>query len=177
MDNPQKEQLQDPKWSILEDGNGYQVLAQGGLPFVDSSGRRCVKFKIIPDGLVRNRYNLRRGAELDENTGAMFITFLEIDLIPLNIYDDSNRKWLYTKTFKHEITPLSEREIFYKQKNESYEQQVLLLQAKVIKLNEELKLATLQTAKYLTQGVEVFERSTGVVASMMNKKDKEDKNG
>ncbi|MEK6878431.1 MAG: hypothetical protein AABY22_02425, partial [Nanoarchaeota archaeon] len=70
MDNPQKEQLQDPKWSILEDGNGYQVLAQGGLPFVDSSGRRCVKFKIIPDGLVRNRYNLRRGAELDENTGA-----------------------------------------------------------------------------------------------------------
>jgi len=176
MDNPRKELLQDPRWSILEDGNGYQVMAMGGMPFVDNSGKRCIRFKILPDPLVRNRYNLRRGAELDENEGTMFFTCLEIDLIPLNLYDDANRKWLYVKTFKHEQTPLSERESFYKQKYQSYEQQVLLLQAKVIKLNEELQMAALQPGKYLKMGAEVVEASAGAIATAIKKKEDE-KNG
>lgn len=177
VDDPEKEIMLDPQRGILQDGNGYQVMLMGGMPFVDNNGRRCVKLKIFPDNIVRKRYNLRRGAELNENDGTMFIICLEIDVIPLNPYDDSNRKWLYVKSFKHDATHVSDRESFLKNKLNTYEHQVLLLQAKVIKLQEELNLATLQTGKYLSQSGELIEKSATAIATAIKKKDEEGKNG
>ena len=175
MDDPQRDVLLEPKNAILQDGNGYQVMIFGGMPFIDSAGRRCIKFKIFPDNIVRKRYNLRKGAELDDTDGTMFITCLEIDIIPLNPYDDANKKWLYVKRFKHDTTNVSDREMFLKGKLNFLDKQVLLLQAKVIKLQEELNLATLQTGKYLSQSAEVIEKSAGAIATAIKKKEEEGK--
>lgn len=176
MDNPQKEIMLDPRWSILEDGNGYQVLSLGGMPFVDKDGRRCIKFKVKPDQVVRKRYNLRIGigGELDDDEN-MFIICLEGDIIPMNLYDDVNKKWLYVKSFRHEDTNLSEREIFLKRKLDTFEKKVNLLDAKCIKLQEELKLATLQTEQYLSRAGELIEKSAGAIATAIKKKE-DDKN-
>lgn len=173
MDNPDKEIMLDPRWAILQDGNGYQVLLLGGMPEIDKTGRRCIKFKIKPDNVVRKRYNLRMGAELDED-GNMFITCLEVDIVPMNIYDDVNKKWLYVKSFRHEETPCSEREMMLKRKLDTYEKRVNLLDAKCIKLQEELKLVTLQTDQYIAKSQEVWEKSAGSMINAINKKKEEE---
>lgn len=174
METPEKDIMVEPKWSILEDGRGYQVLSVGGLPFVDKDGRRCIRFKIKPDDIVKKRYNLALGKELDE-MGNMFFAVLESDLIPLNVYDDANKKWIYVKSFKHEQTDLSDREDFLKRKLAFAERRILLLEGQIIKLSEQLELAKLETGKYVSQASEVFEKSAGAIAQAIRKSDDEKK--
>jgi hypothetical protein len=156
--NPEREILLDPRWSILEDGLGYNVLVIGGMPGLDIDGREVVIFTIKPDEIVRKRYNLRRDIELDMN-GNMKLTVLKLDLIPLNMFDDANKKWLYTKTLRHEPTELSEREINLQKKLNMKDRRILLIEAENIRLQEQLEIARTNPAKFIKQGAEVFQES------------------
>lgn len=159
MEDPEKEILLDPKWSILEDGLGYNVLVLGGMPSLDLEKREVIIFNIKPDDVVQKRYNLRRGIELDSN-GNMKLTVLKTDLIPLNMYDDANKKWLYTKTLKHEPTELSEREVILQKKLNSKDRRILLIEAENIRLQEQLEIARTNPAKFIQQGAEVMREVT-----------------
>jgi len=107
--DPQREIMVDPKWSILMDGNGYNVMSTGGLPGVDRDGTEIITLMIKPDDIVRKRYNLRGEQEVNQQGNTKLIV-RKIDLIPMNLYDDANRKWLYVKDFNHNDTDLSLRE-------------------------------------------------------------------
>lgn len=169
--DPEKEVMLDPRWSILEDGLGYNVLVLGGVPGHDVEGREIVTFLIKPDDVVRKRYNLRRDVELDNN-GNMKITVLKIDLIPLNMYDDANKKWLYVKNLKHEETELSQREINLKNVINFKDRRLLLLEAQILRLAEQLELAKNNPAKFIKQGAEVFQESAKAFSDLI-KKDKD----
>src|SRR3990167_3470426 len=108
-EQPEKEIMVDPKWPIFVDGLGYQLLNTGGMPGIDKDGREIIIFTLIPDEVVRKRYNLRRGVEVDE-LGRFKLIVLEKDIVFLNPYDEANRKLLYVKTLRHERTNISERE-------------------------------------------------------------------
>lgn len=158
-EQPEKEIMVDPRWSILEDGLGYNVLVVGGMPGIDTEGREIVTFTIKPDEIVRKRYNLRRDIELDMNGNMKFIV-LKSDLIPLNMFDDANKKWLYTKNLKHESTELSEREINLQKQINTKNKRILLIEAENIRLQEQLELARTNPAKFIQQGAEVMREVT-----------------
>ena len=170
-EEPQKEIMLDPRWSILEDGLGYNVLVVSGVPSIDSDGREIVTFIIKPDETVRKRYNLRRGIELDDN-GNMKLNVLKIDLVPLNMYDDANKKWLYVKSLKHDNTTLSQREENLKSVLESKIRRILLLEAETIRLAEQLEIARTNPVKFLQQYKDVFHESAKALAEISMKKDK-----
>jgi hypothetical protein len=168
VENPEKEIMLDPRWGVIEDGLGYNVLVTGGMPSVDKEGRAIVILTIMPDDIVRKRYNLRRDIELDSD-GKMKLIVLKTDLIPLNMFDDANRKWLYTKSFRHEPTELSDREVFLQKKLNTYERKVLLLEADVLRLQEQLEIARTNPAKFIKQGAEVFQESAKAFSEMMKR--------
>ena len=167
-ENPEREIMIDPKWSILEDGLGYNVLVIGGMPKIDGEGRECITFTIKPDEIVRKRYNLRRDVELDINGNMKFIV-LKTDLIPLNMFDDANKKWLYTKSLRHEPTELSEREVFLQKQINTKDKRILLIEAENIRLQEQLELARTSPAKFIKQGAEVFQESAKAFSELMKK--------
>lgn len=168
-ENPEKEIMLDPKWSILEDGLGYNVLVVGGVPGIDKDGREIVTFTCKPDEVVRKRYKFRIGVEIDPETNNMKIICLKQDLIPLNMYDDSNRKWLYVKTFRHEPTELSNRESNIKIELNRMAKRILLLEAENIRLNEQLELARTNPAKFIKQGAEVFQEAMKGITELTRK--------
>lgn len=170
-EQPEREIMLDPRWSILQDGLGYNVLVVGGVPGIDKDGREVVIFTIKPDETVRRRYDLRRGREVDQETGNMRLIVLKKDLIPLNVYDDANKKWLYTKTLKHDPTDLSKREENLKSTIEVKERRILLLEAENIRLQEQLELARTNPAKFIQQGAEVFREAAKGIAELTKKKD------
>ena len=161
----------DPKWSILEDGLGYNVLVVGGLPSIDSEGREIVEFTIKCDDVVKKRYNLRRGLELNDQDN-MKIIVLKGDLIPLNMYDDANKKWLYVKSLLHQPTEMSQREANLKTVINVKDKRILLLEAENIRLNEQILLFRTNPAMAAAQGAEVFEKSAKVVADLMRPREK-----
>jgi len=155
---PEKEIMIDPKWSILEDGLGYQVLVVGGMPHKDRDGRDCIVFTIKADDKVRKRYNWRGGQEVDE-LGNTKITIAKIDLIPLNLYDDANKKWIYVKSFMHEETDLSNREKVLKLEMERLRRENAQLDAENIRVNEINELIRTNPGKYISMGSEVFQKA------------------
>jgi len=167
-ENPEQEILVDPQWSILEDGLGAQVLAFGGVPFVDNQNRKCIKWRVKPDDYVKKRYKLRMGEELDAQGFWTIITQVA-DLIPLNIYDDANKKWMYTKSFRHEATDLSQREEQLQSKLDFAGKKILLLQGQVIRLTEQLDDASLNTGKVLEQSAQIAEKYSNITATAISK--------
>lgn len=167
---PEKEIMLDPRWSVLEDGLGYQVLIVGGMPGVDREGREVVHFTIKPDEIVRKRYNWRRGVEVNENGNVKFIAAKD-DLIPLNMFDDANKKWLYEKTFNHQSTELSKRWDELKKRIQIFERKLWLLEADNIRLNEQLELARLSPGKWIKEGTEVYEQVSKSFADLTRKKE------
>lgn len=171
QDNPQKDILLSPQWSILQDGLGYNVLSIGGLPKIDSDGREIVEFTVKVDDIVKKRYNLRRGIELNEQDNMKLIV-AKIDLIPLNMYDDANKKWLYVRSLLHEPTELSKREENLKILLNVKEKRILLLDAENIRLNEQIMLFRTNPAMAAAQGAEVFEKTAKAVADLIRPKEK-----
>ena len=168
--DPEKEIMVDPRWSYLQDGLGYTVLVVGGMEGTDKDGVEIVTFTIKPEDLVRKRYNLRFGKEIDINGNMKFIA-AKRDLIPLNVFDDANKKWLYVKNFLHEPTDLSRREEELKRQLEISERKTLLLEADNLRLNEQLELARLNPGKFIKEGTEVFEQVSKAYSETMRKKD------
>lgn len=171
IEDPEKNIMLSPSWSILEDGLGYNVLVIGGIPKVDKEGREIVEFMIKVDDVVKKRYKLRRGVELSESD-TMKLTVLKIDLIPLNMYDDANKKWLYVKSFANETTEVSKREENLKAVMNVKDKRILLLEAENIRLNEQIMLFRTNPAMAASQGAEVFEKTAKAVAELMRPKEK-----
>ena len=169
MDNPDTNILIEPRWSILEDGLGYNVLVVGGIPKLDRDGREVIEFTVKVDDVIKKRYNLRREKELNEQD-TMKIIVLKQDLIPLNMYDDANKKWLYVKSLLHEPTELSKREENLKTVINVKEKRILLLEAENIRLNEQILLFRTNPAMAAAQGAEVFEKTAKAVADLIQRR-------
>jgi len=170
--NPQEEIMLDPTWSILEDGLGYRVLLTGGVPGIDKDGREIVNLSIKPDAIVKKRYNWRFGIEVD-NQGNVKLIVLKDDLVPLNLYDDANRKWMYVKSFSHDETNISKWQEHIRKELEVEKRKGLLQDAVIIRLSELLEIAKTNPAKFLKDGMEVYQESLKGLADIINKK-KED---
>src|SRR3990167_3904459 len=105
-ENSAKDIVREPQWSMLTDGLGYNVLWGGGITTINKDGEEIVEAIIKVDDTIKKVYNWNREKELDEHDNMKW-TAKKIDLIPLNIYDDANRRWLYVKTLLHDPTDLS----------------------------------------------------------------------
>lgn len=166
--NPEQDILVDPSWPILFDGHGYDALLVGGIPSKDQEGRKIITLNIKPSSRARKRYDIQPSKDLDPN-GNMKLLVLEIDIFVLNPYDKANERWLYVKSFRHEETTMSEREKNLKYELRRMENRVLLLEADVIKLNEQLKIAKTNPTKYYQESLELLQSAGKIVADITNK--------
>lgn len=168
---PKKQILLDARKAILMDGLGYNVLVVEMMPSKAADGTEVIKVIFKPDETVRKRYNYRFEKELDSN-GNVTMTIAKSDLVPVNLYDDSNRKWVYIKSFAHEETNLSMYSKNLRSEIQDKEKRILLLEAEVIKLYEQLELAKTNPIKFMKQGFELWS-DTAKVVTELNKKEKE----
>ena len=162
---PEKEIFVDPQNTVLMDGLGYRALCAGGLPTKDKDGNDIIIFTIKPDEVVRKRYNLRFGHEIDDQ-GNTKITIAKIDLIPMNIYDDSNRMWLYTKSFNHDETELSIRDRYLKIEINRLNREVLQLEAENLRLSEVNELLRTNPEKAISTSSELFQKVASGLSSL-----------
>ena len=111
---------------------------------------------------------------LDQNRNMPFTAFKK-DLIPLNQFDDANRKWLYIKTYTHDETEISKIGWNLRKRLEEMERRIIVLEGELIWLSEQLQLAKTNPAEFITQGTEVFEKiGSKMIEMVKGKKDKED---
>ena len=172
-ERPQEEILVAPEYSLLEFGDGYLALIQGGVEKVDNDGKRVVEFMIKPSDLLRKRYDIKDSV-LNQN-GALNFKAFKKDLIPLNQFDDANRKWLYIKTFNHDETEISKIGWNLRKRLEEMEKKVMVLEGELIWMSEQLQLAKTNPAEFITQGTEVFEKISSKLADIYKgKRDKDD---
>ena len=172
-ERPQEEILVAPEYSLLEFGDGYLALIQGGVEKVDNDGKRVVEFMIKPSDLLRKRYDIKDSV-LNQN-GALNFKAFKKDLIPLNQFDDANRKWLYIKTFNHDETEISKIGWNLRKRLEEMEKKVMVLEGELIWMSEQLQLAKTNPAEFITQGTEVFEKISSKLADIYkSKRDKDD---
>lgn len=171
-DDPQRDISLPPEYSILEDGLAYHVLIFGALPGKEE-GREIVTFTIHPNDKVRKRYNWRIGREIDPVTGNMKFKVAKIDLVPMNMYDDANKTWLYVKSFDHEPTELSQREEKLKIQLIQKDNKIELMDAQLLRQNEQLDMAINNPAKFIQQGTEVFKEALKGVTDILRKPEKE----
>lgn len=155
-ERPSEEILVAPEYAILEFGDGYIALIQGGIEKEDEKGRQIVDFMIKPSELLKKRYNIKDSV-LNVN-GAMPFRILRKDLIPLNQFDDANKKWLYVKTFDHHETEISKLSWNLRKRLEELERRIITLEGELIWLSEQLQLAKTSPAEYMAQGTEIFEK-------------------
>ncbi len=171
VDNPREEILIPPEYSLLETGDGYVSLVQGAIEKEDEEGRQIVEFVIKPTNVLRKRYNIREDQLKD---GKMIFQVLKSDLIPLNILDDANRKWLYVKSFGHEETELSKIHWKLREQLEAERRKRVYLEGELIWYSEQLKLARTNPQEFIAQGMEVFEKVGTRMADLMKGKRRED---
>lgn len=169
--DPQKEIFVDPQNSIIMDGLGFRALCAGELPTVDRDGKEVVNFIIKPDSTVRKRYNWRLDHEID-SLGNKKITIAQIDLIPLNIFDDSNRMWLYVKSFNHDETPLSKREEYLKKEIERLRKEKDQLEAENLRLSEVNDILRQNPEMALKASSEVYQNVLKSVSGILKKEEK-----
>ncbi len=158
---------------MLEFGDGYLALIQGGIEGKNDDGEKIVDFVIKPSPLLRKRYDIKDNM-LDQNRNMSFKAFKK-DLIPLNLFDDANKKWLYTKTFNHDETEISKIGWTLREQLAGAEKRLIVIEGENIWLSEQLQLAKTNPAEFLKQGAEVFEQiSSKMVDLIKGKRDRED---
>lgn len=174
VENPRKEIMVDPmgNWSILEDGFGYRVKCTKMILGKDEEGREIVTCIIEPESKVRKHYDFRIGEEVDEETLSMELTVLKIDLIPVNIWDDSNRVWMYAKSFRHEETEISKREKNLKIQLEAKDRTIATQDAEILRANEKLNLMKTNPAEAFKDGYQIA-KLAGELAESFGPKKKE----
>lgn len=168
IENPEEEILLPPEFAILIFGDGHIAQTQGGKEEEDDEGREIIRFLIKPSSPLRKRYNIRED-QLNRN-GAMPFPVLKNDLIALNMYDDSNRRWLYIKTFEHKDSAIGEIGWNLRKRLEEYQRRVIFLEGNLIWMSEQLQLAKMNPAEFATQGTDVLKAVSGVVTDLMRAK-------
>lgn len=173
IERPEEEILVTPEYAILEFGDGYIALIRGAIKQVLEDGRKVIRFMIEPSNLLRKRYRIGDN-QLNQNRQMPFIAETN-DLIPINILDDANRKWLYIKTFNHDETELSNLgQNLRKQLSES-QKRVVMLEGEILWLSEQLQLAKTNPQEFAAQGWEMFEKyGSKILELTKGKKEKED---
>ena len=172
-EKPQEEILVAPEYPMLEFGDGYLALIQGGIERENDDGQKVVDFMIEPSDLLKKRYNIK-DSMLNQNRALPF-RVLKNDLIPLNLLDEANKKWLYIKTFDHQETEISNIGWDLRKRLEEKEKQLIILQGELIWLSEQIQLAKTNPVEFITQGTEVFEKSLSKVLDLVKgKREKED---
>ncbi len=172
-EKPSTEILMSPEYAMLEFGDAYRALIQGGKEGKDDNGEKIVDFVIKPSPLLRKRYDIK-DSMLDDNKNMPFRVFKK-DLIALNLYDDANKKWLYIKTFNHDETEVSKIGWSLREQLAEAERRLIVIEGENIWLSEQLQLAKTNPAEFLAQGTEVFEKiSSKMVDIIKGRRDRED---
>ncbi len=173
VDRPSETILVSPEYAILEFGDGYIAQIQGATEGTDEEGKKIVDFIIKPSSLLRKRYDIK-DSMLDQNRNMPFRVYKK-DLIPINQFDDANRKWLYIKTFNHDETEISNIGWSLRERLAEEEKRVIVLEGELIWLSEQLQLAKTNPAEFVAQGAEVFEKVFSRTVDMLKgKREKEE---
>jgi hypothetical protein len=173
MEEESQKITRTPEWSIIRDGLGYGVMANGALTTTNINGEEVVEFIIKVDSAVKKAYNLNRGKELTEEDTMTWIVSRN-DLIHLNIYDDTNRIIQYTKSLKHEPTELSRREENLQTLIKLKDKRINLLEAENMRLAEQLMLFRSNPALAVSLGAELFEKSMKSAADLIRPKGRDE---
>jgi len=173
MENPKTEMLVTPEWSTLIFGDGYIALMQGAIE-KEEEGIKIVEATIKPHPLLRKRYNIR-DSELDNNGNILSFKMKKNDIIPLNLYDDAARTFLYVKNYNHEETDLGNITWDYRKRLEQANKRLWILEGEVIYLSELVNLAKTNPMEFAALPLEIFEKITSnVIEAIKTKKEKEE---
>lgn len=164
-ERPSEEILVTPEYTILEFGDGYIALIMGGIEEENEKGQKIVKFMIKPSNLLRKRYNIKESM-LNQN-GQLPFTVKKDDLIPLNQFDDANKKWLYVKTFSHAETEISKIGWSLRKRLEEMSERVIVIEGELIWMSEQLQLAKTNPTEFITQGTEIYEKLSSNLLELM----------
>ncbi len=172
-EKPKEDILVAPEFAILEFGDGYIANIQGATEETDEKGKKVVNFTIRPSSLLRKRYDIK-DSMLNRNMQMTFKAYKK-DLIPINQFDDANRKWLYIKTFKYDETEISKIGWNLREQLAGAEERVVVVEGENIWLSEQLQLAKTNPAEFLAQGAEVWEKiSSKMVDMIKGKRDRDE---
>jgi hypothetical protein len=173
-DKPKEEILVPPEWSILVFGDGYIALMKGAIEKEDSEGNIVVEATIEPHELLRKRYNIKEN-ELDNNGNIQSYQMMKEDLIPMNLFDDANRKWLYIKNYLHQETNISNISWDLRKQFVEERKKRIILEGHNIFLSEQLSISKQNPAEFLSQGLEFFQKiNNGILETIRTKKEKEE---
>lgn len=170
-EKPREEILVTPSWGILEFGDGYIAQMQGATTIENQDGTRVIEAIIKPEELMKKRYNIK-DSELDTNGNLTFKMNFN-DLVPLNLFDDAKRKWLYIKTFKYKETEISNIGWELRRRLEEERKKRIILEGNLIWYAEQLSLAKNNPVEFMGQGLELFNKMQESVANLMKKKEEE----
>jgi hypothetical protein len=174
--NPREDILLPPQFSILEFGDAFCAqIKPGSREYKDCNGYEWIKLTIHPgEGLIK-KYNIKPD-ELDIN-GDFVIQIKKVDYIPLNLYDDTNRTFLYTKNFRGEDTDLSKRYWELTNQVEEYQNKLAIIEAWMIAKSEELMLSETNAIQSLSAPLELFNKLQNMgMANLVNQKPGEQPN-
>ena len=167
-EKPETEILVQPENSILELGDGYLATLFSAIEVEEENGKTIIDALIEPSLLLKKRYNIP-DSDLNANR-QMHFKMAKIDLIPINLFDSANRKWLYTKTFKHVSTPVDKLSLDLKDQVTQLEQRVWSLEGDIAFLSEQLQLAKDNPGEYSAQSLELAEKMSSIMMKMSQKK-------
>lgn len=171
-EKPREEILVSPEFSILEFGDGYSALLQGSKMEFDSEGRKIAIMTIKPSQLLKKRYDIK-DSQLDRNGNIIFKAVYD-DLIPMNLLDDANRKWLYIKTYNHDDTEISKIGWDLRERLKWSKNRIYILEGQLIHFSEQLALAKTNPTEFVSQGLDVIKEFAEVTESLRDRTRKEE---
>ena len=171
-EKPREDILMPPEYTILQYGDGYLALIQGGVEGTNDDGEKIIDFVIKPSSLLRKRYDIK-DSMLDQNLNIPF-RVLKKDLIPINQFDDANRKWIYIKTYNHDETEISRIGWVLRERLAEEEKRIVVLEGENLWLSEQLHLAKTSPAEFLAQGAEIWEKVLSKTTDVMRGKKEKD---
>jgi hypothetical protein len=158
MKNPQEEILKQPEYSHLMFGDGYFAMMAPGVIKQNEDGVNELHTFIKPHTSLRKLYKITDN-QLNAN-GYLPITIKEYNLIPINLFDDSNRLWICLKTYDNNETPLSNMVKEYIKKLEQKDREIWILQGHMLYLTEQYGLAKNNPMEFAARSMELAERIT-----------------
>jgi len=168
MENPGEDILAIPKYPFLIFGDGYMAMIVGGIEKTDKDGRDIVELQIIPEELMRKRYNISRD-QLNVNN-VMAFTVLRNDLLPLNLFDKAKERWLYLKTFDRKETDIGNPSKFFRARLEESKKYSWMLEGDNIYLSEQVIASRMNPAEVMAQGTEAMGKVIEPMIELFNAK-------